>query len=370
MRKLLAVLVILVLSLVSISACSNESVEGPIYSEELAFDNEGHFYPQINGNGRDQFSPHVNMFGKCRYCDYYFETDDLEYTLKYDIVEGKPQFYYAVSKYIDKGKEVDFHIEIPKMHKQDAPIYIDEFDENYDAIIEQYSNEIGNTSYPVLEILAGVFKNKGLESIKLNEGLKTIGNEAFAYTFIKELVIPNSVVGGISEICVGCSALKTVIIGDGITLMDYYNFSYCSQLSTVKLSKNTTEIRERNFFSCKSLQYLVIPKTVVSIPESEIWTGAVKKYVCVNNLFQGGQPPVKGIFFEITEEEYNALYIPLLERDEDTGLTVDPLTKEPIPFDEFEYTTYGYVQGWCANAKLYFKGEWDYGEDGVPFALI
>ncbi|MBE5744127.1 MAG: leucine-rich repeat domain-containing protein [Clostridiales bacterium] len=371
MKKILVLLTILTISLTSLTACSYNGVSNePIYETELSFNDRGHYYAQINGSGMKDFQNHVNMLGKCQYCNYYFETDDLGFEIKYDLVDGEPNFYYAVSKYFTTGKGVDCHIQIPLTHKQDAPVYEDEYDENYDPIIVEYANVISNTTYPVLEISAGVFKHTGLESIKLSEGLRTIGNEAFAYTLIKELVIPDSVVGKIAEICVGCSALNKVIIGDGITLMDFYNFTYCSQLRTVKFSKNTTEIRERNFFDCRSLQYLIIPKTVVSIPEAEIWSGGVKKYVCVNNQFQGGNPPVKGIYLEITKEEYDALYLPLLERDEETGLSLDPETRQPIPFEDFQYSTYGFVHGWSANGTLYFNGEWQYDENGEPVPTV
>ena len=372
MKKLFALLILIfVLSTATLGCYSND--DEPIYSTELSFTHEGHYYAQLNGNGIKDFEPHNNMLGKCFKCDYYFETDDLEYELKYNLVDGEPEFYYAVSKYLDEENGVDAHIEVPVTHKQNAPIY-DEGDENYeekyDPIIDLYREQISATYYPVLEIYPRAFLKSGLESIKLNEGLKTIGNEAFAYTLIEEIVIPNSVEGGIGEICVGCNSLRSAVIGDGITLLDYYNFTYCVQLRTVVLGKNIVEIRERNFFGCKSIQYLIIPKTVISIPEAEIWTNGVNKYVSVNNLFQGGYAPARGIFLEITKDEYDALYLPLLERDNNTGLTLDSITREPIPFEEFEYTTRGFVHGWCADSKLYFKGEWEYSKDGEPIPYI
>lgn len=380
MKKLSLLLILLILTL---TACSmNIEIIVPIYSEELSFNEEGHYYAQINGNGMKDFTPHQNEYGKCRYCKYYFETDDLVYKLKYEIKDGEPKFYYAVSEYLYKTRGAYTHIEVPVYHKQDAPVYQDEFDENYDPIIEEYSNVISATEYPVLEIESNVFNNTTLESIKLNEGLRTIGNAAFAYTAIKEIVIPNSVEGGIAEICVGCNWLETAIIGDGITLMDYYNFTYCYELTTVKLSKNTTEIRERNFYACGKIEYLIIPKSVVSIPEGQIFDPSVDRVVLLNDLFQKGNPPKNGIFFEITEEEYNNLYLDKLERDVETGLPIDPITGELPPhtidpvtkritlLEEYKYTSYGYVDGWCSSATLYFKGEWEYNQEGEPIPLI
>lgn len=383
MKKVLAFLFSLTIILTCLAACSGGGDVGgdvgggeqnppavtpdePVYSTEISFDETGHYYAQLNGDGKKDYKPHYIMRGKCLTCGYYAKTDDIRYELKYEIVNGEPEFYYAVAEYLNVGMEYDIHIEIPVTHKQNAPVYTGESDDNYDAIIAENAEVISATEYPVLEISDWVFNKKDLQSIKLNEGLKTIGNGAFAYTSIKSLVIPNSVVGKITQLCVGCTMLKSVVIGDGITLMDYYNFTYCSQLQNVKIGKNVTEIRERNFYECVNIEYLVIPKSVISIPESEIYFKNVDKYIAINNLFQGGTPPSQGIYFEITKEEYNALCIPLLERDKETGLTVDPITKQPIPFEEFEYTSYGYVEGWCANSKLFFLGEWEYDENGKP----
>lgn len=377
MKKLLAFLFSLTISLTCFTACSggDNSDDGgsnppvvpqqPVYSTKLTYDETGHYYAQLNGDGKKDFTPHTITRGKCS-CGYYAKTDDIRYELKYDIVDGEPKFYYAVSEYLTEGADYDVHIEVPVMHKQSAPTYASEQDENYDSIIDENADVISNTEYPVLEILDNAFNGKDLQSVKLNEGLKTIGEMAFSYTLITDLEIPNSVVGKIRRICVGCNQLKTVVIGDGITLMDYYNFIYCTNLQKIKIGKSVTEIRERNFYDCESLEYLVIPKSVISIPESEIYYKSAGKYSEINNLFEHGNAPSKGIYLEITEEEYNALCIPLLERDEKTGLTLDPITKQPIPFEEFEYTSYGYVEGWCANAKLYFLGEWEYDSEGNP----
>lgn len=342
----------------------------PIYGDELVFDETGHWYPQLNGDGKKDFAEHDNDRGKCYFCDYFFETDDVEYELRYNIVDDKYEFYYVATKYLKDNYEPDIYIEIPVMHQEPIPEYepekydedeelLAEYEEYYE-IISTYAEE---KPYPVLEIGEKAFTSSGIEAIKLNEGLKKIGGSAFTSTFIREIIIPNSVEGKLYNICGGCVVLKNAVIGDGITLMDGYIFSGCTALRTVTIGKNVKEIQRRAFYDCDNIQYLIMPKSVVSIPESQIYADATKKYVTMNNIFQGGNAPARGIYFEITEDEYNALILPLMPRDAETGSPINPDTGEIIPF---KYTTYGYVSGWCDDAKLYFAGEWYYDDNGEP----
>ena len=401
MKKIFLILLSLLISL-SVVGCSTEgdfpgvdnggnngglpggTPDEPEWAQEYSFDNYYHWYAQLNGTGKKGMQEHENMSGKCYYCDYYFPTESLGYGIRYKMVDDVPEFYYVVTEYKSDDSNADLHIEIPVMHKQDAPVF--EYDseyyvgmpdyagiapsqfEEYMAVVEEYADVISANEYPVLEIADSVFAGnvpgkQTLESIKLNEGLKKIGRSVFTNTFLTKAVIPNSVEGKLYNTFGGCVTLTEAVIGDGVTVIDGYCFSTCTALRYVTLGKNVREIQRRAFYSCKNIQYIVMPKSVVSIPEGQIESGAVKKWVTMNNLFQGGYAPAYGIFFEITKEEYEDLLIPLMPRDPETGSPIDPETGEIIPFS---YTTYGYVEGWCYDAKLYFKGEWEYTSAGHP----
>ncbi len=346
----------------------------PEYASVYSYDESGHWYAQTNGSGRKGYESHDNNLGRCK-CGKYFETDDLLYKLCYLVDEneevifddetGKPTFYYSVAEYLGYG-EADLHIEIPAYHYQ--PINYDEDSDDYDEIIGEYAED---KEYPVWNIEDYVFSPKQnsiltIESIKLNEGLRWIGGGAFSSTHIVELIVPNSVEGELYNVCGGCILLETVVIGDGVTALDGYCFSDCTMLKNVTIGKSVRHIRRRVFYCCKSLRGFVIPASVVSIPEYEIYSNAVKKYVKLVNIFEGGYAP--DLFFEITEEEYNALILEPLPRNQFTGLTINPETGEDIPYNQFVETTYGIADGWCGVAKLYFKGEWHYDENGRPVA--
>ena len=57
-------------------------------------------------------------------------------------------------------------------------------------------------------------------------------------------------------------------------------------------------------------------------------------------------------YLEITKAEYLQLIIPVRDRDQQ-GNILNP-------------STVGFVEGWSCYNDLYFKGEWEYGEDGKP----
>lgn len=141
-----------------------------------------------------------------------------------------------------------------------------------------------------------------LERIELPASLKSIGYEAFAYTSIKELVIPNSVTSingcileGNSDIerltvpflgsnrnstatlnyMFGYSyydnhqvpeTLKTVNITNA-TKIGNYAFRNCSSIENITLNEGITSIGSYAFYQCSSLKEITIPDTVTNISD-------------------------------------------------------------------------------------------------------
>lgn len=66
--------------------------------------------------------------------------------------------------------------------------------------------------------------------------------------------------------------IQSVVIGEGVTSIDWYAFAECGNLATVTLSESVNEIREGAFAYCPSLTAIVLPSGLTSIP---------------NNLFDG-----------------------------------------------------------------------------------
>ena len=77
-----------------------------------------------------------------------------------------------------------------------------------------------------------------LSAISLNEGIKTIGDSAFAGTALIELVIPNSVTKLGNYICSGCTSLKTFLANNEegkLIEIGWSFFNGCTSIETIAL---------------------------------------------------------------------------------------------------------------------------------------
>ena len=68
------------------------------------------------------------------------------------------------------------------------------------------------------------------------------------------------------------SALTSVVIGDCVTEIDDYAFSWCSGLTSVTIGNSVTNIGYRAFNACRSLTSVVIPNSMTSI-ETQAFQG-------------------------------------------------------------------------------------------------
>ena len=77
------------------------------------------------------------------------------------------------------------------------------------------------------------FQDTDLEEVNLSEGLAYIGEQAFGYTGIEELAIPNSVTEIGSSIIGNCRNFKRLYVGKGLKTIGYVNRVYDDSQSLV-----------------------------------------------------------------------------------------------------------------------------------------
>ena len=118
----------------------------------------------------------------------------------------------------------------------------------------------------------GVFREYAGESIVIPEGFDEIGYSAFAYSKIKSIQIPQSVISIEDSAFDNCSNLLSVTLPDAVTVINRALFFCCSSLREVNLSKNTTSIGENAFYGCESLEKIEIPQSVTVIDNDSIFT--------------------------------------------------------------------------------------------------
>ena len=121
------------------------------------------------------------------------------------------------------------------------------------------------------------FANKGnLKSIIIPEGVTLIDVEAFYYCYsLTDITIPDSVTTIGARAFRNCTSLTSVTIPDSVTSIGGYAFYDCSSLTSVTIPDSVTEIGTYALASCDNL-------TSVTIGDSVTTIGTYAFYYCTN----------------------------------------------------------------------------------------
>ncbi len=362
MKKILLLLLSILMSLSIFTACGGNGDDGtveipPEYASEYTYNDTHHWQRQLNGVGSQNYQEHQNDSGKC-FCGYYFKCPNLVFEKKTIREVNTNITGYVLVGYNGLDENAYEHVEIPSYIKPEGS---DELQE-------------------VIAIAPGVFsteKNvgyKSIKSIKISEGIKYIGNGAFASTDIEEITIPNTVIGGFDDsytrmenlgavfgLFDNCTKLKKAVIGNNIITIGELTFNNCTSLEKVVFGSMVREIRQLAFQNCTSLKQVVLNSSIRSIPESSYHT--LEGWKPLIQVF----PSVEKVYFNCSRSDYNLLLIEPLERDIrgfiklKNGTYVDP--------ENYVLTSYGIVMGWCGDAELYYEGDWAYDSNGNPYSF-
>ena len=107
----------------------------------------------------------------------------------------------------------------------------------------------------ITSIPSHLFNSTALESISLSDKITFIGSNAFAYTNLTEITIPDSVTSIDTSTFTTCANLTSVIIGNGTTEILSYAFAHCDNLTTVTLGDKVRYIADDAFAYCSNLNY-------------------------------------------------------------------------------------------------------------------
>ncbi|MCR5796522.1 MAG: leucine-rich repeat domain-containing protein, partial [Eubacterium sp.] len=66
------------------------------------------------------------------------------------------------------------------------------------------------------------------------------------------------------------TSIKSIVLPEGITVIDDEAFAGCYELESITLGEKTTEIGKKAFYDCTSLKEITIPKTVTKIGEGAL----------------------------------------------------------------------------------------------------
>ena len=93
----------------------------------------------------------------------------------------------------------------------------------------------------------------------------TIGKQAFGFSSLSEIVIPDSVteIGDMAFWC--CTSLTDIVIPNSVAEIGYDAFYNCNTLTEIVIPDSVTAILPGTFRSCNSLESLTIPASVTDL---------------------------------------------------------------------------------------------------------
>ncbi|MBF1428328.1 leucine-rich repeat domain-containing protein [Hoylesella nanceiensis] len=141
------------------------------------------------------------------------------------------------------------------------------------------------------------YENESVKQVIIGDGVTTIGDWAFSYCrALTSITIPNSVTTIGDNAFESCSSLTSITIPNSVTTIGDYAFSYCRALTSVIISNSVTTIGERTFANCYSLTSVTIPSSVTRIEDGafsdcgnvkQITSEAVTPPYCSRYAFDG-----------------------------------------------------------------------------------
>lgn len=107
------------------------------------------------------------------------------------------------------------------------------------------------------------YGNDTMETLVVPDGIAVIENAAFYYcTSLRRARLPDSCTSYGEKLFSWCTALETITLPAGMTVIPDYAFNNCTSLSEVIWNSTVTHIGVRAFSWCDALTEVVLPETV------------------------------------------------------------------------------------------------------------
>lgn len=98
------------------------------------------------------------------------------------------------------------------------------------------------------------FANSGIETVTFENGLESISANAFAVTKLKMIDLPDSIKSIGMNAFGGCVDLESVVLNEGLKTIESMAFSGKSKLTEIVIPSTVTEITEDVFEQCATLK--------------------------------------------------------------------------------------------------------------------
>ena len=139
-----------------------------------------------------------------------------------------------------------------------------------------------NANWGSSEDYMGFFEGcENLVEIRIGNGVKTIGQDCFSGTAVKNVVIPDNVVTLDGGAFYNAKSMETLTIGNGVTGIGEYCFTNDSAMKQVTIGKGVTTIGRGAFQRCTALTSCYIPSNVTTLGGAMFYMDAALSKVVI-----------------------------------------------------------------------------------------
>ena len=119
-----------------------------------------------------------------------------------------------------------------------------------------------------------------LQSVEIGDGVTSIGDYAFSYCYsLASITLPDGVTSIGTNAFYSCYSLASITIPDGMTSIGSYAFYNCLSLASITIPDGVTSIGSYTFQNCSSLASITIPDGVTGISNNAFYNCTyVKEY--------------------------------------------------------------------------------------------
>ena len=156
---------------------------------------------------------------------------------------------------------------------------------------------------------------------------------------VKLLSLPKNLKAVRQNMCSSCTDLKTVIIGEGTSVIEDQAFILCSQLENVVIPNTVETIGINAFHMCRSLTSITLPESLKIISNNALSNTGITSLTIPQNVQKIGSMAFYGsyltdLYFAGTVEQWEAIE---LEQGWDHGIDVESVicTDGVVTLDEF-----------------------------------
>lgn len=181
-------------------------------------------------------------------------------------------------------------------------------------------------------------KYKNADNVKLSSGYK----KTYGYSFqqnpnIKRVETNDDLLIIGNSTFYNCRSLEEVVLNEGLKEIGDYAFASCTSLTKINIPSSVKKIHRDAFKGCSALEYIIIPNGVEEIDKNAFLRCSSLEYVVIPNSVL----KINNWVFD-----YGNIYC--------------EVDKKPEGWENhFAYK----------SAKVYWAGEWEYDDNGVPHPI-